>query len=71
MCFSLGPCKLLIREFSDVQNYSKSRELENGVSRHQPAGIRGIEMSRVFGIGSCRIVARKELDYEKETACVI
>jgi hypothetical protein len=34
-------------------------------------GSRGIILSRAFGIGSCGIIARKELGCEKETSYVV
>jgi hypothetical protein len=34
-------------------------------------GSREIELSRIFGIGRYRIIARKELGSEKKTSCLI
>jgi hypothetical protein len=40
------------------------------VSGYEP-GSRGIELSRVLGIGSCIIMASKELGSEKKNSCAI
>jgi hypothetical protein len=43
---------------------------ETSLPGYEP-GTRGIELSRVFGSGSYRITAKKELGCEKKTSSVI
>jgi hypothetical protein len=62
LCFLLGLCKVLIKKSSD----EKSRvEFRDASLPAYDFGSRGVELSRVFGIGSCRIMARKELGCER------
>jgi hypothetical protein len=45
--------------------------MKSQVSRRQSAGSREIELGRVFGIDSCRIMAGKEIACETKTPYVI
>jgi hypothetical protein len=58
---------------SRIENSSREWRVEFrdvGVPGYELAS-RGIELSRVFGIGSCRIMAKEELGGAKKTSCVI
>jgi hypothetical protein len=59
--------------FGRTELVVRSEESSFGVPAYQDMelGSRGLELSRVFGMGSCRIMARKEMVFEKKTSFVI
>jgi hypothetical protein len=67
LCFLLGPCKVVIKKSSFEKKLVESSFETLGYE----LGSREIELSRDFGIGSCSIMARKELGSEKNTSCLI
>jgi hypothetical protein len=68
LCFLRRACKVVIKKSSVEKNWVEFRDAS---LPGYELGSKGIELSRVFGIGSCRTMARKELGCEKKTSCVI
>jgi hypothetical protein len=52
-------------------NWLKGRVPLRRIDPGYELGSTGIELSPVFEIASCRIMARKEVDCEKKTSCAI
>jgi hypothetical protein len=68
LCFLSGPCKVVIKNSSVEKNWVT---FQDASLPGYLLGSRGIELSRVFGTGSCKIMARNELGGAKKTSCMI
>jgi hypothetical protein len=71
--FLHGTCKVVIKKSSEPGSSNKGWRVEfrNTSLPGYELWSRGIELSRVFGIDRCRIMARNELGCAKKTSCVI
>jgi hypothetical protein len=67
-CLLRGPCKSGYKEKFSWEEWVEFRDASRP---GYELGSTGIELRPIFGIGSCRIMARKELRCEKKTSYVI
>jgi hypothetical protein len=64
-----GPCEVFIKKSSEAGSCSRVQFRDASLPGYE-LGSRGIELYRVFGIGTYRIMVKEELDCERKTSCV-